>query len=126
MGGEAVLADFGIAKRVTSQLALTQRDMAIGTPYYTSAGQAMAKPVDARADLYALGIVIFEMLAGHPPYRATTAQEVMAQHVNAPIPKLPNTAAAFQSVVERLLAKHAEDRFSDAREARAAVLDVQV
>ncbi len=125
MSGEAVLADFGIAKQLASRLALTQQDIAIGTPYYMSPEQATAGAIDARSDLYALGVVLFEMLTGKHPYRGVTSREVMAQHLNAPIPRLPETAAAFQPPLERLLAKRAADRFADAAQARAAILAVQ-
>lgn len=126
MSGEAVLADFGIAKHITSRLALTQQDIAIGTPYYMSPEQATAGAIDARSDLYTLGIVLFEMLTGKHPYHGFTSHEVMAQHLNAPVPRLPEAAAAFQTVIERLLAKRVDDRYADANEARAAILGVTI
>ncbi len=122
MTGEAVLADFGIAKQVHSHLQLTQKDTAIGTPYYMSPEQATASPVDARSDLYGLGALYFEMLTGHPPFMAPTGIEVLGQHINAPIPRLPAHLAGRQRIIDRLLAKRPEDRYPNAEEARKAIL----
>ncbi len=120
--GEAVLADFGIAKQLNSHLQLTQKDVAIGTPYYMSPEQATADVVDARSDLYGLGALYFEMLTGKPPFLAPTGSEVLAQHVSAPIPRLPEALSGRQRIVDRLLAKRPDDRYPNAEEARKAIL----
>lgn len=127
MTGEAVLTDFGIAKNLASQLKLTEQNMAVGTPYYMSPEQATAGDVDARSDLYGLGIVLFEMLTGLPPYRDNSGNsglEVFAQHLHAPVPTLPDAFGVFQPVISKLLAKKAQDRYADANEARQAILKV--
>jgi serine/threonine protein kinase len=122
MTGEAVLADFGIAKQLSSRMDLTQKDVAIGTPYYMSPEQATAEKVDGRSDLYGLGVLYFEMLTGHPPYLGHSGQEVLAQHLNAPIPRLPAHLAGRQRIIDRLLAKNPNDRYTDADAARQAIL----
>ena len=124
MTGEAVLADFGIAKQISSGLALTQSNIALGTPYYMSPEQATASALDVRSDLYALGVLLFEMLTGKPPYLAATSVEIMGMHVNAPVPVLPPKCAAFQPVLNVLLAKSPSNRYATAEDARQALLAI--
>ncbi len=124
MTGVAVLADFGIAKQIGSGLALTQNNIALGTPYYMSPEQATASPLDARSDLYALGVLLFEMLTGKPPYLAATSVEIMGMHVNAAVPMLPEQFAAFQPVMQRLLAKEPASRYTSAEVAKKVIADV--
>jgi len=124
MTGETVLADFGIAKQIGSGLALTQNNIALGTPYYMSPEQATASPLDARSDLYALGVLLFEMLTGKPPYLAATSVEIMGMHVNAAVPTLPEKFAAFQPVMQRLLAKEPASRYTSAEVAQQAIAAV--
>jgi CheY-like chemotaxis protein len=126
MTGEAVLADFGIAKQISSGLSLTQADMTIGTPYYMSPEQATGGAIDPRSDQYGLGIVIYEMLTGQPPFVGSSGPEVLAQHLSAPVPRLPGHLAGFQSVIDQLLAKKPSERFIDAVQARFAILRVKV
>ena len=90
-GGEAVVADFGIARAIVAAGTekLTDTGLAVGTPGYMSPEQATAEAhIDGRADTYALGCVLYEMLAGHPPFLGTTAQEVLARHTLDPVPPL--------------------------------------
>lgn len=133
MTGEAVLADFGVAKKIGAGFEAanaSEKNMAVGTPYYMSPEQATASEIDARSDLYSLGIVLFEMLTGLPPFGVAkgdagiSSRDVMQQHLHAPVPKLPTALAAFQTVLDKLLAKKAKDRYADANEARLAILQV--
>src|SRR3989440_387937 len=111
-GGEAGGAEFGIARAIVAAGAdkLTDSGRAVGTPGYMSPEQAMAQQhIDGRADIYALGCVLYEMLAGHPPFLGTTAQEILARHTLDPVPPLRTSRRAVPPAVEpavlRALAK---------------------
>jgi serine/threonine-protein kinase len=123
--------DFGIAKVPVGEIlgeaivagqALTQLGMVYGTPEYMAPEQALGHAVDARADLYALGVILFEMLAGERPYDNESKVALLGMHVTAPIPSLRDRApkagisSAFDDIVARLMAKDARARFSDAKE----------
>jgi serine/threonine protein kinase len=117
--GVAVVADFGIAKAISaasSRPGDTSAGMAIGTPAYMSPEQAGGEPVDGRSDLYALGCLLFEMLAGEPPFTGPSAQAIIARHMAERPPSLRVVRAAvspaLQRVVERSLAKAPADRFT--------------
>jgi serine/threonine protein kinase len=115
-GGVKIL-DFGIAKNIdTDERIYTQAGMKIGTIYYMSPEQVLAKPVDNRTDIYSLGILLFEMLTGHNPFEALTSEyEISHQIVNEPLPKLrdfyPNVSPNFQQIIEKATAKRLEARF---------------
>ena len=118
-GGHAVVADFGIARAVTAAGAesLTQTGMAIGTPSYMSPEQAAGESsLDGRTDLYALGCVAYEMLAGQPPFTGPTVASVVHQHLGAtPRPITQLRAAVPHEVadaLQRVLAKDPVDRFA--------------
>ena len=88
-GDHARVADFGIARSTTADDALTQTGLAIGTPVYMSPEQAAgAREVDFRTDIYSLGCVVYEMLAGEPPYAGQTPQAVLARKLQEPVPSL--------------------------------------
>ncbi|MBS0569158.1 MAG: serine/threonine protein kinase [Proteobacteria bacterium] len=120
--GSAVLADFGIAKAIKSVSAATMAGNAIGTPDYMSPEQAQATPVDGRSDLYSLGAVLFECLAGRKPYQASDAYAVALMHVTEPVPKLPEKLAWLQPLIDGLMAKRVDDRFANG-DAFVAALD---
>jgi serine/threonine-protein kinase PpkA len=110
--GTAVLADFGIAKAMKSVSAATMAGNAIGTPDYMSPEQAQASMIDGRSDLYSLGAVIYECLAGHKPYQANDAYAVALMHVTEPVPNLPEKVAWLQPLIDGLMAKNPEGRFA--------------
>ncbi len=124
------LADFGIAKAVDAAASdrLTETGLALGTPAYMSPEQASADgSVDQRSDLYALGCVLYEMVAGQPPFTGATARAVMARHALDSVPSLrvvrPTVPLALERTVTRLLAKVPADRFSSAADVRRALTD---
>jgi eukaryotic-like serine/threonine-protein kinase len=110
------LADFGIAKMVEGSSGLTATGMISGTPQYMAPEQAMAGVVDNRADIYALGIVAYEMLTGRVPFAADTPVAVLMKHVQDPIP-VPSTRDVPEPLMRALLkslAKRPEDRWPTA------------
>ncbi|HEX3236543.1 MAG TPA: protein kinase [Gemmatimonadales bacterium] len=116
--GHAIVADFGIARALdqAGSERLTETGLALGTPSYMSPEQASgSQMLDARSDLYALGCVLFEMLAGQPPFTGPTAQSVMARHAIEPVPSLqtvrPTIPTALDRVISKALAKVPADRF---------------
>ncbi len=111
-----VLTDFGIAKQLEQDHNLTMDGTAIGSPYYLSPEQAECRPLDGRTDIYGLGIVFFEMLMGHKPYRGKSYIEIVMAHKTEPIPSLPPHLQHYQGLLERMIAKDPEDRFRSARE----------
>lgn len=114
--GTAVLADFGIAKAITTISSATMAGNAIGTPDYMSPEQAQATPVDGRTDLYSLGAVLYEMLTGGKPYSATDPYAVALRHVTDPVPMLPERLAGLQPLLDKTMAKKREERFAKGEE----------
>ncbi|MBK7914767.1 MAG: protein kinase [Chloroflexi bacterium] len=118
--GRAILTDFGIVKLVGGQtMAYTATGALIGTPSYMSPEQAMGKPGDERVDIYALGVLLFQMTTGQLPYSADTPLAVIMQHVNTPIPEPaqfnPNVPPELQDVIIHALAKNPDDRYPTAK-----------
>ena len=117
-GEELVLVDFGIVKNIgdhatglmPERLVKTEHGQVIGTPYYVSPEQAIGRDVTHRSDFYSLGVMLYEMLTGSRPYKGDSLNELLARHLHADIPKLPPEHAAFQGLLNRLMAKRAEDR----------------
>ncbi|MGD2067815.1 MAG: protein kinase [Gemmatimonadota bacterium] len=121
--GHALVCDFGIARALDQAggQRLTRTGLVVGTPQYMAPEQAAGeKEVDARADVYALGCVVYEMLAGSPPYSGATPQAVIARKVLEPLPRLTvvrdTVPPEVEAVVERALAKVPADRIQTARE----------
>ncbi|HUX72613.1 MAG TPA: protein kinase [Steroidobacteraceae bacterium] len=111
-----VLIDFGLARRAIDEATMTGIGQVLGSPYYISPEQAQGQRVDVRTDLYSLGVMFFEMLTGAKPFVGRSAVEIMAQHSNSPIPLLPPNTAAQQPLLNRLMAKRAEERYASADE----------
>ncbi len=128
-GGHAVVADFGIARAVSAaaEPGITEQGAVVGTPMYMSPEQAAGDTgeVDARADIYSLGCVVFEMLAGKPPYDAPTLQATIAQAVSGFVPDVrdmrPEVPTSVARTLERALAKSPDARFGTAAQFAAAL-----
>ncbi len=122
--GSAVLSDFGIAKSLDDRTQFTHAGFAIGTPNYMSPEQARGLEIDGRADLYALGVILYEMLVGKLPYHGTDALSTALAHLTEPLPELPIHHGRYQHILSKLLAKHRDERFTDAAELIAALDDL--
>jgi serine/threonine-protein kinase PpkA len=116
------LIDFGISQSLETQAPATEGCGEIaGTPYYMSPEQARGNPTDERADLYALGVILYQMLTGAKPYVGETTHAILEQHKNAPLPELPTELAPYQPLLNKLLAKEPAQRYGSAREALEAL-----
>jgi serine/threonine-protein kinase len=119
-GGHAVIADFGIARALEAAGGekLTATGLALGTPAYMSPEQATCDPhLDGRSDTYSLGCVLFEMLAGEPPFTGRTPQAIVARRMSEPVPKLRvlrEVPEGIEQAVTRALARSPADRFPTA------------
>lgn len=108
-----VLTDFGIAKVIGADSQLTRTGFAVGSAGYMSPEQALGRPIDQRADIYAFGVLFWEMLTGKSPFEATDAFALALKHATAPLPGLPSELTRFQPLFDRLLAKQPEERYAD-------------
>ncbi len=108
--GSCVLCDFGIARAASAATQMTKTGSVVGTPFYMSPEQLRGLPLDGRADLYSLGVVFHHLLTGDVPYRASDSLAVGIMHMTAPLPRLPASLSALQSLLDRMLAKEAADR----------------
>jgi eukaryotic-like serine/threonine-protein kinase len=114
--GSVALIDFGLAKRVKLETAITDKGEIFGTPYYMSPEQGHGTEVDERSDIYSLGAIFFELLTGSKPYKADTAMGIIYKHAQAPIPLLPPRLSQYQALINMMLAKLPEDRLQSAAE----------
>ena len=116
-----VLMDFGIAHGDDVTQGMTQTGRAIGTPHFMSPEQTKGLKVDHRSDIYSLGIVLFQLLAGNLPYDADSAVAVGIKHLTAPIPLLPVGLEIFQPIINHCLSKQPQHRYQKAEELIAAL-----
>jgi DNA-binding response OmpR family regulator len=110
--GSVVLIDFGLARSLLAGDGSTRTGVLRGSPYYMSPEQAQGEQLDARTDLYSLGVILYEMLAGRKPYLGASAIDVLQQHVMAPVPELPVHHLAYQPLLERLMSKSRDQRIA--------------
>ncbi len=122
--GEPILTDFGVAKIVGAK-GLTSTGMAVGTPAYMSPEAGRGEKVDERADIYSLGIVLYEMLTGSLPYDADTPFAVIMKHINDPLPPprrwVPDLPEQVERILLKALTKEREFRHQNAGELRDAL-----
>ncbi len=111
-----VLADFGIARAANSGTQMTQTGLMVGTPSYMSPEQAKGEDVDGRSDIYALGVLTYEMLTKHLPYESESAVTTAVKHLTEAIPTLKGNLEPYQDFINKALAKSPDDRFQTGAE----------
>ena len=114
--GTPVILDFGIARVLEATSKITRSGTSLGTPRYMSPEQLNAKRVDGRSDIYSLGVVLYEMISGAPPYKGSQTMSVILKHISEPIPKLPEELRHCQPLIERMLAKERDKRIAGEKE----------
>jgi len=124
--GQVKVTDFGIARAINTEESLTQTGAVMGTATYFSPEQAEGVGVDARSDIYSLGVVIFEMVTGRAPFLGDTPVAVASKHVRdqPPLPRElePTVPVALEAVIMKAMAKSPDDRYANAEELRADLL----
>jgi serine/threonine protein kinase len=117
--GQVVITDFGIV-RTPQSVEETRSGVFIGTPQYMAPEQASQKPLDARTDIYALGIVFYQLLAGKVPFDSTNPFEIVMAHLNKPLPDprelVPGISERVVHILQRMTAKNPQDRYISSRE----------
>jgi serine/threonine-protein kinase len=118
--GEVKVTDFGIARSADVKQGLTQTGTVLGTSEYIAPEQASGQPVSVLSDVYSLGVVIYELLAGQPPYGGDNFVAVAMRHVNDPVPSIaesrPDVPLRLDAALRRAMAKRPEDRFPSMRD----------
>lgn len=122
--GRPVLTDFGIAKMIDATI-ITGSSSSLGTPAYMSPEQAKGEPGDARSDIYALGVMLYQLCTNHLPFDADTPYAIILKHLTAPLPPprslRPDLPEPVEQVILKALAKEPDDRYQTAAEMGAAI-----
>ncbi len=118
--GNAMLADFGIVKILEGDTGLTATGGVLGTPAYMAPEQSQGEAITAQADIYSLGVIVYEMITGQQPYQADTPMQVMLKHITEPVPRISEASEslppAVEPVIMRVLAKDPKERYESAAE----------
>ncbi len=118
--GIPYISDFGIAKLSQAQAGNVTGSAIIGTPAYMAPEQAQGDSIDGRADIYALGIILYEMVTGRQPYEADTPMAVALKHITDPVPHIlnanPNLLPGMDAIIQKAMAKDRDERFSSSKE----------
>jgi eukaryotic-like serine/threonine-protein kinase len=114
--GSLVLIDFNITTPFGGVVKNPDTGDVLGTPFYMSPEQGQGVPIDGRSDLYSAGVIFFEMLTGHVPFAGESAAQTLFRHIHDEIPLLPKHVRQFQPIIDRLLAKSPQERYSSAAE----------
>ena len=132
--GQPILTDFGLAK-IVGGMTQTSSSLVIGTPMYMSPEQGFGNPVDGRSDIYSLGVILYELVTGHPPFEGDTPLSIIMKHFNQPLPSARNINPHVPEAVERIIAtataKRPEERyqtcaeFSEALQTSQAFIEYQ-
>jgi len=108
--GNPVIADFGLALKIDSSTVLTEPGMIMGTFRYMSPEQCKGERGEQASDIYSLGVLLFEMLTGKPPYSSEISMGLLILHMNEPVPGLPDGLTRYQPLIDRMMAKEKEQR----------------
>ena len=119
--GSPALIDFGMSKDTALAHEVTDTGLIFGTPHYMSPEQGHGEPIDARSDIYSLGVIVYEMLTREKPFAAENPMAIIYKHRKEPVPRLPEPYAGLQPIIERFLAKDPQDRYQNAAQARHAL-----
>ncbi len=126
---QPILLDFGIAKIIGGDLVHTATGATVGTAAYMAPEQVLGEEINHQADIYSLGVILYEMAAGHPPYEGNSPLTIMMKHVNEPLPDIrlsnSNLPTAFATVLAKALAKKPQDRYESATEMALALRDLE-